>query len=393
MEGELLNRVRNLVANSNRRSELKWNSSIFKDRNSSGVFVHAVFIRPFQWEVNREKWRDEELESIRKRKNGGLGKSLNFVRKLSIQCGMVDPQHNGLVSNQDYPYTFLHGDLIKLIIVDHQYQGYPQFRDNDGVYVVLRKGMSEYDLGIFPLNYAFDVMGSIHDQIKFDGEKVFPDAYQDLIRGGDVCHCSNEIAELILENLIPRVETYEEHPVPLYKDDPFSKEYGFICSEFEFKGHRYRFVLPFNLSISKLTLSTLKKAMKHRMDKNGFTCELIQSKHKFFHLFVHDYILVRGEGVYRNEIHQNLWDYFHTYDPERSDQIPKLKDWIQKEKDCERLEEKFFDTFKNTQLRSWSFSSLKRHGLRKSKEDRLQFAMDEVYAHSYLSPVLPQTVQ
>ena len=388
MESDLLDRARNLVASSNRRNELGWDKTIFRNRNRSGVFVHVVFIRPFQ----REQWYEEELQCIRERKEGGLGESSGFMRKLMIQCGMINPKHNGLVSNNDYPYEFKVGDLIKLVIVDHQYQSYPEFRDNDGVYVVLKKGISEYDLGIFPLSYVFDVMGSIHDQIKFDGVQIFPDAYLGLIKGGEVCHCNNKIAELILENLIPKVETYEEHPIPLYKNDPYSKEYGFISSEFVFEGCRYKFILPFNLSIRKLTLNTLKKAMKHRMNKNGFTCELIESGSHYFYLFVHDYILVRGEGVYRSEINQNLWDYFHSYDPECTHQIPKLKEWIQKEKDCDVLEEKFYHTFKNTQLRSWSFSSLKRHALRKSKE-HLQFEMDDIYAHSYISPILPQSIQ
>lgn len=394
MEEELSfdsNRVRNLVRSSNRRNELKDSKEIYRARNTSGVFVHAIFIRPFQWEMNRDHWTKEESESIQAQEESGKMQPLKFVRKLMKQSGMIsdldDRKQEFLTKHKLYPYEFKHGDLIKIVIIDHNFPSYPEFRDNDSIYVVLRNGLSEYQLGIFPLNYSFDVMGSVCNQIKFDGIEIFPDAYKGLLKGGEVCHCNDEFAKLIVNHMVPKIHYYDQHPIPLYRDDEYSSEYGFILSEFEFKEKSYRFVMPFNLNVRKLTLSLIKKAMKERMDDNGFVCELLKYQNNRYTIFIHDYILVRGNGVYRTEIKQNLWDYFHTFTPESFQSMPKIEKWLSEIQTIKELEIKIFEEIKNPKVKTKSLSSIRRHALRKSHERNLQFELEDVFAHSYISPL------
>lgn len=386
-----IDRTISLVRASNRSREVNKKFNTYIDKNKSGVRTHALFLRPFQWEDNRIEWMREETASINTYSLNGKMIALKFLRKLMILSGMI-LNREGLHRGETYPFEFEKGDIIKLAIISDRYPAYPPFENNEGCYIVCTKDSYQFGLDVYPLSYKFDVLGSIHKQIKFDGLDVYPDAYMGSISCGQICHTDIVMTLLLIENLTSKVHRYKTHPLPLHSSDQNSMNYDYIISEFEHNSSRYKFLIPYNLRLRNKATKTIQRTMLYQTrDSNSFTCELISYDGTTYTIFVHDYLLVKGTGLFRDEIYESIWAYFKSESIQsRFANRHDMMKWFEGLQDFESIESKFMEKCTDFNLKAVTLKSVSRSHLRMSMDDtpRLQFEFDPpetVYTYNSLS--------
>tara|TARA_R110002072_G_scaffold45565_3_gene126717 strand:+ start:12270 stop:13109 length:840 start_codon:yes stop_codon:yes gene_type:complete len=277
-------------------------------------------------------------------------------------------------------FDFEEGDIIKLAIVSTQFNIYPEFKDNDGTYIV-RFNPEISGMDLFALGYEEDGVGHISQHIEFDGKHKFPTMHDGLIKGDTYSWPDYNMKELFIKNL--------SHTVYKQKEKDTKSLTYFLLSKFKYNGCEYEFYLQCPRSTNRHTQATIKPYIQHLIKNKSLACILypsddFSSHDKIFKLEIMTDVFESGTKVNRELFIQDINDYFQAHDVKEYSKT-EIAVQLKNANDYDSINEVLTKYQDQYNLRRSPIRAIRKYVSEKQKDPVTQFDMEN--SHAYLENV------